>query len=129
MYYDLLAKIKNAARARKELIQTSYSGMDLAVAKLLVRAGYLKSAHKKEVGKKQFLEVKVAFKGKEGKDPVLTDFKLVSKPGRRIYSSYQELKPVKQNYGISILSTSKGVMTNHEARKEKVGGEHLCEIW
>jgi len=126
MYYDLLAKIKNAARARKEHILTSYSGMDLAVAKLLVNAGYLKSAHKKEVGKKQFLEVKVAYKGK---DPVFTDFKLASKPGRRIYAGYQDLKAIKQNYGISILSTSKGVMTNHEARKAKVGGEYLCEIW
>ena len=126
MYYDLLAKIKNAARARKENILTSYSNFDLAVAKILVGAGYLKSAHKKEVGKKQYLEVKVAFKGKE---PAFTDFKLVSKPGRKIYANYQELRPVKQNYGISVLSTSKGVMTNKEARKQKVGGEHLFEIW
>lgn len=126
MYYDLLPKIKNAARARKEFIQTSYSNMDLALAKILVSAGYLRSAHKKEVGKKQYLEVKVSFKGKESN---FTDFKLVSKPGRRIYKSYQELKPIKQGYGLSILSTSKGVMTNREARKEKVGGEYLCEIW
>ena len=126
MYYDLLAKIKNAGRARKEFIQTSYSNMDLAVAKILATRGYLKSAHKKEVGKKQFLEVKVAYKGKE---PVFTDFRLASKPGRRIYKNYQELKPIKQGFGISILSTSKGVMTNSEARKQKVGGEYLCEIW
>ena len=129
MYYDLLAKIKNAARARKEHIQTSYSNFDLAFAKILVNAGYLKSAHKKEIGKKQFLEVRVAYKGKDGKAPIFTDFKLGSKPGRRIYMGYQELKPIKQNYGISILSTSKGVMTNHQARKTKVGGEYLCEIW
>lgn len=129
MYYDLLAKIKNATRARKEHIQTSYSGMDLAVAKLLVSTGYLKSAHKKEIGNKQFLEVKVAYKSKDLKEAIFTDFKLASKPGRRIYKSYQELRPVKQSYGISILSTSKGVMTNREARKEKVGGEYLCEIW
>ena len=126
MYYDLLPKIKNAARARKEFIQTSYSNMDLSVAKLLVSAGYLKSAHKKEIGKKQFLEVKVAFRGK---DAVFTDFRFASKPGRRIYKSYQELRPVKQGYGLSILSTSKGVMTNYEARKQKVGGEYLCEVW
>lgn len=126
MYYDLLAKIKNAGRARKEHILTSYSNFDLAFAKVLVASGYLKSAHKKENGKKQFLEVKVATRGKE---PVMTDFKLVSKPGRRIYKSYQELQPVKQNFGISVLSTSKGVMNNKEARKQKVGGEYLCEIW
>lgn len=126
MYYDLLPKIKNAARARKEFIQTSYSNMDLAIAKILASKGYLRSAHKKEVGKKQYLEVKVAYKGKE---PVFTDFKLVSKPGRRIYKSYQELRPIKQGFGVSILSTSKGVLTNSDARKQKVGGEYLCEIW
>lgn len=126
MYYDLLPKIKNACRARKEFIQTSYSNMDLAFAKILVSAGYLRSAHKKEAGKKQFLEIKVAYKAKE---PNFTDFRIVSKPGRRIYKGYQELSPIKQGYGIAILSTSKGILTNREARKEKVGGEYLCEVW
>ncbi len=126
MYYDLLPKIKNAVRARKEFFQTSYSNLDLAVAKLLVEEGFLKSASKKEVGKKQYLEIKPAFKSG---DAVFTDYKLFSKPSRRMYRGYDELKPVRQGYGISIVTTPKGVLTGKQAKKEKVGGEYLCEVW
>ena len=125
MYYDLLPKIKNAVRARKEFFQTSYSGLDLAVAKLLVEEGFLKSAAKKEVGKKQYLEIKPAFKSG---DAVFTDFKLFSKPSRRMYRGYDELRPVRQGYGISIITTPKGVLSGKQAKKEKVGGEYLCEV-
>ena|SRR6185369_9606444 len=126
MYYDLLAKIKNAQMARKESFQTSYSKADFEVAKILIAAGYLKDAQKKTVGKKNYLEVRLAYKNHKG---ALSDFKLISKPSRHIYTGYKELHPVKQNYGLGVLSTPKGIMNNKEARKQQVGGEYLFQIW
>lgn len=126
MYYDLLTRIKNAARVQKESVLAPFSNMDLAVAKLLVEEGYLKSADQKMIGRKNFIEMTIAY---NGKTPKLTDFKLCSKPSRHLYIGYEDLKPVRQRYGVAVLSTPKGILTNRSARKEKVGGEYLFEIW
>jgi small subunit ribosomal protein S8 len=126
MYYDLLPRIKNAGAARKESFIAPYSNLDLAVAQILVDAGYLKSAEKKVIGKKNFLEVVMKYYKKQ---PAMIDFRLISKPSRHIYSSYRELRPVRQNYGFAVISTPKGIMSNKEAKKQKVGGEYLFEIW
>jgi small subunit ribosomal protein S8 len=126
MYYDLLAKIKNAQMAKKESFQTSFSEVDLAVARLLAEKGYLKSAEKKNVGKKRVLEVKLCYKNGRG---AINNFKIISKPGRRIYIGYRDIRKVKQGYGLGVLSTPLGVMTEQAARKNKVGGEYLFEIW
>lgn len=126
MYYDLLPRIKNAGAAQKENFLAPYSHLDLAVAQILVEAGYLKSVEKRVIGKKNFIEVALKYYKKK---PAMTDFRLISKPSRHIYSTYRELRPVRQNYGFSVISTPKGVMTNKEAKKQKVGGEYLFEIW
>jgi small subunit ribosomal protein S8 len=126
MYYDLLTRIKNASRVEKESVLAPFSNMDLAIAKLLVEEGYLKSADKRVIGRKNFIEMTIAY---NGKNPVLTDFKLLSKPSRHLYAGYEDLKPVRQRYGVAVLSTPKGILTNRSARKEKVGGEYLFEIW
>lgn len=126
MYYDLLPRIKNAGVAQKESFTAPYSNLDLAVARILVEAGYLKSAEKRTIGKKNFLEIGLKYYKKK---PAMTDFRLISKPSRHIYSSYRELRPVRQNYGFAVISTPKGVMTGKEAKKQKVGGEYLFEIW
>ena len=126
MYYDLLARIKNAGAAKKESLLAPYSNLDYAVAQILVNTGYLKSVEKKVIGKKNFLEVGMKYSKKE---PVMTDFRLISKPSRHIYFSYRELRPVRQNFGFAVISTPKGIMTNKEAKKQKVGGEYLFEIW
>lgn len=126
MYYDFLVQIKNAARARKESILVPFSTMDLEIGKVLVSRGFLKSIDKRVIGRKNYLEAAIAYKGK---DPVLTDFKLISKPSRHMYAGYREMRSVRQNYGTAVFSTPKGVMTQADARKEKVGGEYLFEIW
>lgn len=126
MYYDLLAKINNASQARKEIFLTPFSRMDFAIAKILVRAKYLKDASKRTINKKNCIEIKLAY---EDKNPVLNGYKIWSKPSRHLYHTYRELKPVKNGYGVSILSTPKGVMTGGEAKRNKVGGEYLFEIW
>ncbi len=124
MYYDILAKLKNAVNGRKEKFMTPFSKMDLAVLQALVTAGYVKSAEKETVGKKHFISVRM---GKS--KPTGINFKIISKPSRHFYADYRSLRPVKQSHGLAILSTSKGIMTNREARKQKVGGEYLFEIW
>ncbi len=126
MYYDLLAKIKNAGMAQKESFMTPYTRMDAAVAEILVKAKYLKGAEKRAVGKRNFLEITMSYRHQK---PVMTDFKILSKPSRRLYIGYRELHQVRQGYGIAVLSTPAGVLSNRDARKQKVGGEHLFQIW
>jgi small subunit ribosomal protein S8 len=126
IYHDFLIRIKNAARAGKETVLAPYSTLNLSIAKILVAEGYLKSADKRVIGRKNYVEVTVAY---EGKQPVLTDFKFISKPSRHLYGGYRDLKPVRQHFGTAVLSTPKGVLTAKDARKEKVGGEYLFEIW
>jgi len=126
MYYDLLARIKNAQMAEKESLTVPFSTMDYAVAKILVQAGYLKNADKKSISRKSCIEIKLAYKDKK---PLMNDFKIISKPSRRIYIDYRSLRPVKQGYGIGIISTPRGVLSEKEAKKRKVGGEYLVQVW
>jgi small subunit ribosomal protein S8 len=126
MYYDLLPRIKNAGRAQKDTLLAPYSNLDLAVGQVLVKTGYLKSAEKRVVGKKNYIEIGLKYKDKK---PMMTDFRLLSKPSRHTYSGYRDLRPVRQHYGLAVLSTPQGIMTNKEAKKQKVGGEYLFEIW
>ena len=109
--------------ARKDRVTFPYSKMDHAVLTSLVGAKYIKSVDKEAVGKKSILVVKL------GKSGGVTDFKLISKPSRHSYVDYRSLRPVKQGHGIGVLSTSRGIMTTKEARKQKVGGEYLFEVW
>src|SRR3989338_6685561 len=110
MFYDLLARIKNAQSARKESFQMPVSNFDLAVAKVLVETGYIKEAERRGSAKKSFL-------------------KIIRKPSRHIYSDYRSLKPVRQGFGNAILSTPQGVISGKKAKQDKVGGEYLCEVW
>ena len=126
MYYDLLAKLKNATMAKKEKITVPFSKMDEAVLKALVEHGYIKSADVKVVGERNVIVIRLAYKNKAA---VINDFKIMSKPSRRFYFDYRSLRPVKQGYGVAVLSTSKGIMTNKTAKKNKTGGEYLFEIW
>jgi small subunit ribosomal protein S8 len=126
MYYEILSQIKNALGARKEKITLPFTKMDHAVLKALMEGGYVKSVEKETIGKKHFLSVRLAGKDKAGS---MNDFKIVSKPSRHLYVDYRSLRAVKQGYGLGVLSTSKGIMTNKEARRKKVGGEYLFEIW
>ncbi|RJP44600.1 30S ribosomal protein S8 [Candidatus Parcubacteria bacterium] len=126
MHYDLLAKIKNAQSARKESLVTRFSKSDFEVAKILAEAGYVKDVQKRVSGHKSFIEIKLSYRGKQ---PGLLGFRIISKPSRRLYEGYRNLRPVKQGYGLAVLSTPKGILSNKEARKAKVGGEYLAEVW
>ncbi|MGC8776103.1 MAG: 30S ribosomal protein S8 [Minisyncoccia bacterium] len=126
MYWDILAKIKNGYLAKKEKVTAPFSKFDFEIFKILVEKGYLKSVDKKVSNKKSFLEIKLLYNNKK---PAMSNFKLISKPGRHIYRKYFELKPVKNGFGLGIISTSRGIFSEKEAIKNKVGGEYLFEVW
>ncbi len=111
--------------ARKETVVIPYSNFKEKVLIKLKKLGYVKD-YVVEGKEKREIIIDLAYKGNE---PVLTDVKLFSKPGQRWYVSYRDLKPVMNNFGHAILSTPQGIMTNSEAKKLKIGGELLFNIW
>ena len=126
MYYDLLGRIKNAAQARKETVHAPFSKFDFAVAKFLETNGYVSAVEKRTVGKKTMLDITMKYAGTK---PAFIDIRLVSKPGRKIYVGYRDMTSVRQGHGYAAVSTPEGIMTNREARKKKLGGEYLFQIW
>ncbi len=124
---DLLTRIRNAASAKHDTVEIPASNMKKAICQILVDEGYIKSFSVAEDGKQGM--IKVVLKYGEGKTPVIKGLRRVSKPGLRIYSNVEELPKVMKGLGIAIISTSKGVMTDRQARKENVGGEVLAFIW
>ncbi|HUC02004.1 MAG TPA: 30S ribosomal protein S8 [Candidatus Paceibacterota bacterium] len=126
MHYNILSELKNATRAKKDKITFPFSKMDFAILTKLVENGYVKSAEKEAVGKKNVIVVRLAYKSKEA---ALNDFKIMSKPSRHLYTDYRSVPTVKQGHGLAMLSTSQGIMTGREAKKNKIGGEYLFEIW
>jgi small subunit ribosomal protein S8 len=122
---DFLTRFKNAARAGNEEFTAPYSKIKADIAEILKQEGYL---WKYEVVTGERTELKVSPKFVDGR-PVLTDLKRVSKPGRRQYVGSQDIPRVLSGLGISVLSTSKGVMTGASAKRQKLGGEILANIW
>lgn len=104
-----------------------FSRMDFSIAKILVRANFLKDAKKRTFEKKHFIDLELPTAENGG--TMMRGSKMVSVPSRRMYVGYRDIKPIKQGFGLSILSTPKGIMTAGEAKKAKLGGEHLCDIW
>ncbi len=123
---DLLVRIKNAQSTGHETVEAPFSKVKLAIVKILEKEGFLSGAEKKGAKNKEKLEIKLKY---DQGAPAIQGLKRVSKPGQRIYITAQNLKPVKQGYGIMIVSTSQGIMTNKDARKRHLGGEVICEIY
>lgn len=122
---DMLTRIRNASMVRKTEIRLPYSNLKYAIAKILAQEGYVTSVEKTDAGHGE-LRIELKY---DGKEPVIRNVKRISKPGRRLYSGALELPRVLSDHGIAIVSTSQGVMTNKEARKRKLGGEILCEVF
>lgn len=124
---DMLTRIRNASSAKHETVKVPASNMKKAIAQILVDEGYIKGYKVIDDGKQGV--IRVTLKYGEGKSQVITGLRRVSKPGLRIYSNVEDMPKVMKGLGVAIISTSKGVMTDKEARKQNVGGEVLAFIW
>ncbi|MFR3009837.1 MAG: 30S ribosomal protein S8 [Pseudoruminococcus massiliensis] len=124
---DLLTRIRNANTQKHESVEIPASNLKKAIVQILLDEGYIKSFTVTEDVKQGV--IKVVLKYTEDKAPVITGLRRVSKPGLRIYSDVENLPKVMKGLGIAIISTSKGVMTDRQARNENVGGEVLAYIW
>jgi small subunit ribosomal protein S8 len=124
---DMIARIRNAAMRKRSKVLTPASRMRERVLEVLLSEGYIRGYNLvQEPG--AFPEFEVELKYFDG-EPVIAEISRVSKPGRRVYASIADLKPVKNGLGISILSTPKGVMSDSAARTANVGGEVLCQVY
>ena len=124
---DLLTRIRNANSAKHDTVDVPASNMKKAITQILLDEGYIKGFTVVEDGKQGI--IRISLKYGQGKSPVITGLRRVSKSGLRIYTSCEEMPRVMKGLGIAILSTSKGVMTDREARKQNVGGEVLAFVW
>ena len=124
---DMLTRIRNAGAAKHETVDVPASKMKKAIAQILLDEGYIKSFQLIEDGKQGI--IRIVLKYGENKTSVISGLRRVSKPGLRIYTNCEDMTKVMKGLGIAIVSTSKGVMTDKQARKENVGGEVLAFVW
>jgi small subunit ribosomal protein S8 len=124
---DMLTRIRNASSARHEKVVVPASRLKLRLAEVLKEEGFIKDFLRHEEGPQG--AITILLKYTSDRAPAITDIKRVSKPGLRRYVPTDEIPRILNGMGIAILSTSKGVMVDREARKQKVGGELICTVW
>lgn len=122
----MLTKIRNAQAVLHPTVSIPFSNLKQEIAKILERYGFIEKVEKKGKGVKKTLDVYLKY---TDKIPAISGLKKISKPGQRIYSGFQRISNIKKSSGILIVSTPKGLMTDNEARKKKLGGEIICEVW
>lgn len=124
---DLLTRIRNASRAGHEQVEIPGSKLKLEVVKILERENFVRGYQFVEDGKQGVIRVFLKYGPR--REPVITQLQRISKPGLRVYAPAGRLPRVLEGMGIAILSTSRGVMTDREARRMRVGGEVICHVW
>ena len=122
---DMLTRIRNAAAAKKSELVLPYSKFKANLAQLLLKQGFVSGVNELS-GTHKTLQINLKYSGQES---VIAGIKRVSKPGQRIYLPADKLPRTNSGYGITVVSTSKGLMTDKEARKAKMGGEVVCQVW
>jgi len=127
MYWDTVTRVRNGLQRGYERVKVPYSHFDMNILESLVKEGYLESATRKGRGVKRIIDVRLKYDG-EG-NPAISGVKFISKPSRRLYSGYKDIKSSRQGYGSFIISTPQGIVADREARKKKLGGQVLFEIW
>lgn len=123
---DMLTQIRNVLMIKQRSVVIPFSKLKLALAQIIEKEGYIESIEKID---KKPTSLRIVLKYGEDKKPSITSLKRISKPGRRVYVKWNKLPWVLNNYGVAIVSTPQGLMTNREARKKKIGGEIICEIY
>ena len=125
---DMLTRIRNACMVRHQTTNIPSTKMTRNIAKVLKEEGFIGEFEEVDEGVKKHLVVSLKYKGKN-RQPIIKAMKRVSKPGLRVYSNCKELPRVLGGIGIAIISTSQGIMTDREARRQGIGGEVLCYVW
>jgi len=124
---DLLTRIRNANAARKDRVEASHSRVKEEIVRVLAEEGFI--ANYTVVGEAGRKTIRIFLKYDDRKQPVIGGLKRVSKPSVRVYVGKDEIPPVRRGLGVNILSTSGGIMADHQARKRGLGGELLCSVW
>ena len=124
---DFINRIRNAQKARFDKVDIPASRIKANLARILKEEGYIKNYKFIRDDKQGILRIHLKYG--ESRDGALTGAKRISRPGRRIYVGHEEIPRIMNGMGVSIVSTSRGVMTDREARKERIGGEVLCSLW
>ena len=125
---DMLTRIRNAIQVRREFVEVPHSKIKLSIAKILEKEGYVSKVENTK-STEGYKMIKLTFKMREGKQCVIQGLRRISKPGLRVYSPVDELPKVLSGLGIAVISTSKGIMTDKDAREKKLGGEVLAYVW
>jgi small subunit ribosomal protein S8 len=125
---DMLTRIRNANGVKLKSVDVLLSQVNFNIAKVLKKTGFVSGFNvKRDSNQKGVLRVYLRFS--DTKEGVITGIERISKPGKRVYVKSQKIPMVLNGYGVAILSTSKGIVTDKEAREMKVGGEMLCKVW
>ena len=122
---DMLTRIRNASAVKKAEVVVPFSKVKLAIANILLQDGFIKNVENTEEGSRN---IKIALKYVDN-GPAISALNRISKPGRRIYVDKDSILSVRNGFGVSIISTSQGIMDNKEAQKRKIGGELICEVY
>ena len=123
---DMIARIKNAQMRNHKVVELPSSNFKISISEILKNEGYINDYKINEETKKPTLSINLKY---HSGNPVISTIERVSKPGRRIFSSAESLPKINNGLGIAIISTPKGVMTDLDARKQKVGGEIICKVF
>ena len=123
---DMLNQIKNAQMVSKETVSLPFSNFKYELAQILEKNHFIEGTEKKGRGVKRILEIGLKYQGGE---PLISDFKKISRPGQRIFLPAKKIKSTKKGRGMVVISTSRGLMSALEAKRNKLGGEVICEIW
>jgi small subunit ribosomal protein S8 len=126
---DMLTRIRNAVRIERPVVEMPHSKVKRGVAEVLKREGYIWDWREEQADNAPGTQLMIDLKYGPNGERVIRHIKRVSKPGRRVYSGAKELRPILNGLGISIISTSRGVVSDREARQKNLGGEVLCELW
>lgn len=129
---DMIARINNAIKSRKDEVEIPSSKIKEKIAEILKREGYIEDyviSEENKKGNQGTLIIKLKYLGRRNTKPAISKIQRVSKPGLRKYVKVENMPYVQKGLGIAILTTNKGILTDTEARKEKVGGEIICYVW
>lgn len=123
---DMLTRIRNAQAALHQTVVVPFSQLKFNLARILEKEGFIDEVSVRGRKVKKNIEIKLKY---EKNKPMISVLRRISKPGQRIYLSKDEIRPTRQGYGLAVISTSQGLMTDKEARIKKLGGEIICEVW